>query len=90
MAKKAATRSSVGLPPRGPAVTTQQRAESLQDVAANWIIVATRKAGHGDWEPTIPYDEWRLLRELQEDGALHTTQRRDTTETVLLAKLKVD
>lgn len=88
MAQKAVTRSSAGLPPRGPTVTTQEQAQSLSDVAGNWIIVAVRLAGRGEWEPTMPYEEWRLFREMREDGAFHTTQRRDPIGTVLLAKLR--
>ncbi len=78
------------LPSAAPAVATQARAESVEDVGANWIIVAVRPNGRGEWEPTMPYDQWRVLKEMRDDGALAMTQRRDPAGTVLLAKLKVD
>lgn len=88
MAQRGPVKASVGLPPHGPTITTQEQAKTLSDVAFNWIIVAIRPAGRGEWEPTMPYEEWRLFREMREDGALHTTQRRDPAGTMLLAKLR--
>jgi hypothetical protein len=69
-------------------VTTQERAGSLQDVGSNWIIVAVRPNGSGEWEPTMPYEQWRILKDMVNDGALAMTQRRDPAGTVLLAKLR--
>jgi hypothetical protein len=36
----------------------------------------------------MPYEEWRVFRAMVDDGAATTTQRRDPTHTVLLARLK--
>jgi hypothetical protein len=38
----------------------------------------------------MPYEQWRVLKGMRDDGALAMTQRRDPAGTVLLAKLKVD
>lgn len=79
------------MPSAAPAVATQARAESVEDIGAHWIIVAVRPSGRGEWEPTMPsYDQWRVFKEMRDDGAFATTQRRDSAGTVLLAKLKVD
>ena len=88
MAQRGAQKASVGLPPRGPMITTQAEASSVEQVGTEWIIVATRKAGTGDWKPTMPYEEWRVFRAMVDDGSATTTQRRDPTQTVLLARLK--
>ena len=88
MAQRGSQKASVGLPPRGPTITTQMAATSVEQVGPEWIIVATRKAGTGDWKPTMPYEEWRVFRAMVDDGAASTTQRRDPTQTVLLARLK--
>lgn len=88
MAQRGTQKASVGLPPRGPMITTQTEASSVEQVGPEWIIVATRKAGTGDWKPTMPYEEWRVFRAMVDDGAATTTQRRDQTQTVLLARLK--
>ena len=88
MAQKGSQKASVGLPPRGPMISTQIEATSVEQVCKDWIIVATRKAGTGDWKPTMPYEEWRVFRAMVDDGAATTTQRRDQTQTVLLARLK--
>lgn len=88
MAHRASQKASVGLPPRGPMIATQEEAQSVEQIGQDWIIVATRKAGTGDWKPTMPYEEWRVFRSMVDDGAASTTQRRDQTQTVLLARLK--
>ena len=90
MAAQAPQKGSGGIPPRGPMVSTQERAESLQDVGGNWIIVAVRPNGSGEWEPTMPYEQWRILKNMADDGALAMTQRRDPAGTVLLAKLRTN
>jgi hypothetical protein len=71
-------------------VATQARAGSLEDVGSDWIIVAVRPNGRGEWEPTMPYEQYRVFRNMKADGAYATAQRRDPVGTVLLAKLKVD
>jgi len=78
------------MPPVSPPVATQARAGSLEDVGSDWIIIAVRPNGKGEWEPTMPYEQYRLLRHMKADGAYATAQRRDPVGTVLLAKLKVD
>lgn len=88
MAQKGAQKASVGLPPRGPMISTQIEATSVEQVGKEWIVVAKRAAGTGDWKPTMPYEEWRVFRAMVDDGAAITTQRRDLTHTVLLARLK--
>jgi len=88
MARKAAQKASVGLPPRGPMITTQTEATSVEQVGKEWIVVAKRAAGTGDWKPTMPYEEWRVFRAMVDDGAATTIQRRDLAHTVLLARLK--
>jgi hypothetical protein len=69
-------------------ITTQAEATSVEQVGPEWIIVAKRAAGTGDWKPTMPYEEWRVFRAMVDDGAATTTQRRDLACTVLLARLK--
>ena len=88
MARKGSQKASVGLPPRGPMITTQIEATAVEQVGKEWIVVAKRTAGTGDWRPTMPYEEWRVFRAMVDDGAATTTQRRDPTHTVLLARLK--
>ena len=90
MARKPAQKPRVPIPSAAPPVATQARAESLEDIGADWIIVAVRPSGRGEWEPVMPYDQWRVLQGMRDDGALALTQRRDPVGTVLLAKLKVD
>lgn len=90
MAHKPKQPPKATMPPAGPPVATQARAESLEDIGANWIIVAVRPNGRGEWEPTMPYDQYRVFRNMKADGAYATTQRRDPAGTVLLAKLQVD
>lgn len=88
MAQKGIQKASVGLPPRGPMITTQTEATSVEQVGKEWIVVAKRAAGTGDWRPTMPYEEWRVFRAMVDDGGATTTQRRDPTQTVLLGRLK--
>lgn len=88
MASKAPKKPAGGIPPAAPAISTQEQAYSLTDVAFDWIIVAHRPNGQGEWEPTMPYEDWRLLKGIRDDGGLLTTQRRDPAGTVLLAKLR--
>lgn len=88
MAQKGIQKASVGLPPRGPTITTQMEATTVEQVGLEWIIVAKRAAGTGDWKPTMPYEEWRVFRAMVDDGAATTIQRRDLAYTVLLARLK--
>jgi len=76
MAQKPKQAPKAPMPSAGPPVATQARAESLEDVGANWII--------------MPYEQYRVFRDMKADGAFTTTQRRDPAGTVLLAKLKVD
>ena len=90
MAQKPKQPPKAAMPSAAPVVATQARAESLEDIGAHWIIVAVRPNGRGEWEPTMPYDQYRVFREMKADGAYATTQRRDPAGTVLLAKLKVD
>jgi hypothetical protein len=90
MAKQPSKPPKAPMPSAAPPVTTQARAESLEDVGANWIIVAVRPNGKGEWEPTMPYEQYRVFRDMKADGAFTTTQRRDPAGTVLLAKLQVD
>jgi len=88
MAQKGIQKASVGLPPRGPTITTQMEATTVEQVGPEWVIVAKRAAGTGDWKPTMPYEEWRVFRAMVDDGAATTIQRRDLAHTVLLARLK--
>jgi len=88
MAQRGSQKASVGLPPRGPTITTQMEATTVEQVGPEWIIVAKRAAGTGDWKPTMTYEEWRVFRAMVDDGAATTTQRRDLAHTVLLARLK--
>ena len=90
MAQKPKQPPKAAMPSAAPAVATQARAESLEDIGPHWIIVAVRPNGRGEWEPTMPYDQYRVFREMKADGAYATTQRRDPAGTVLLAKLQVD
>jgi hypothetical protein len=38
----------------------------------------------------MPYEQYRVFRNMKADGAYATAQRRDPVGTVLLAKLQVD
>jgi hypothetical protein len=76
------------MPPAGPAVATQAIAAGPHEIGTEWIIVAVRPVGKGVWEPTMPYEEWRVFKTMVDDNAATTTQRRDQARTVLLAKLK--
>jgi hypothetical protein len=69
-------------------ITTQTAATSVEQIGKEWIVVAKRAAGTGDWRPTMPHEEWRVFRALVDDGGATITQRRDPTQTVLLARLK--
>jgi hypothetical protein len=69
-------------------ISTQIEANSVEQIDPEWIIVAKRAAGTGDWKPTMPHEEWRVFRAMVDDGAATTTQRRDLAYTVLLARLK--
>lgn len=80
--------AAANLPPAGPVVTTLNHARSLDQVGHDWIIVAVRLNGRGEWAPTLPPEEWRTFRAMVDDGAATTTQRRDPGGTVLLAKLR--
>ena len=53
MAQKGIQKASVGLPPRGPTITTQMEATTVEQVGPEWVIVAKRAAGTGDWKPTM-------------------------------------
>ncbi len=90
MAQKPKQPPKTPMPSAAPPVATQARAGSLEDIGAQWIIVAVRPNGRGEWEPTMPYEQYRIFRDMKADGAFATTQRRDPAGTVLLAKLKVD
>ena len=90
MAKQPKQPFKATMPPASPPVATQARAGSLEDVGSDWIIVAVRPNGRGEWEPTMPYEQYRVFRNMKADGAYATAQRRDPVGTVLLAKLKVD
>lgn len=89
MAQKHAQRGSgAPLPPAGPAVTTQDIAGSPDQIGHDWKIVAVRPAGKGVWEPTMSYEDWRVFKAMVDDEAVSTTQRRDPSGTVLLARLR--
>lgn len=85
---RGAQKSSVGLPPRGPAITTQEQAKGVHEVGQDWIIVAIRPAGDGEWRPTMGHEDWRVFKGMADDGAVSTAQRRDANATVLLARLR--
>lgn len=84
-----AQRGGAPLPPAGPAVTTQDIAGSPDQIGYDWIIVAVRPAGKGIWEPAMSsYEDWRVFKDMVDDGTVSTTQRRDPSGTVLLARLR--
>ena len=76
------------LPPAGPAVTTQAIAGGPHEIDQDWIIVATRPNGKGEWQATMGYEDWRVFRAMVDDGTVSTAQRRDPAGTVLLARLR--
>ena len=89
MAQKKLQRGSGSpLPPAGPAVTTQAIAGSPAEIGQDWIIVATRPNGKGEWQQTMNYENWRAFKAMVDDGSISTAQRRDPAGTVLLARLR--
>jgi hypothetical protein len=90
MAKKPTQKPRGPMPPAAPPVATQARAGGVEEIGYDWIIVAVRPSGRGEWEPTMPRDQWRVCKAMVDDGTISTAQRRDPAGTVLLAKLKVD
>lgn len=81
-------RGSAPLPPIGPAITTQAVAATPMDIGYDWKIVAVRPAGSGTWEPTMSRDDWKIVKDMMDDGTASTAQRRDQSGTVLLARLR--
>ena len=88
MAQKHVQRGGAPLPPAAPAVTTQAIAGGPHEIGQDWIIVAVRPTGRGVWEPTMSYDDWRVFKAMVDDDSVSTTQRRDPSGTVLLARLR--
>lgn len=89
MAPKYGRRGSAApLPPVGPVVTTQARASTPFEIGHDWIIIAHRPNTKGVWENTMTREDWKVVKEMIEDGSLSTTQRRDPSGTVLLARLR--
>ena len=76
------------LPPAGPAVTTQAIAGGPHEIGQDWIIVAARPNGKGEWQQTMSYENWRVFKAMVDDGTVSTAQRRDPAGTVLLARLR--
>ena len=88
MAVRAAVKGRGALPPVGPAITTQNRAETVFDIGHEWVIVAIRLNGKGEWSPAMPREDWKMFQDMAKDGTAATAQRRDPEGTVLLAKLR--
>lgn len=76
------------LPPTGPAVVTQAIAAGPHEIGTEWIIVAARPNGKGEWQQTMSYEDWRVFKAMVDDGTVSTAQRRDPAGTVLLARLR--
>lgn len=81
-------RAAAPLPPVGPVVVTQVTAATPYEIGYEWVIIANRPAGAGIWEPCMPREDWRVIKDMMDDGTLLTAQRRDHDRTVLLAKLR--
>lgn len=89
MPSKSNHRGSAPLPPIGPAITTQEVATTPMDIGYDWKIVAVRPAGSGTWEPTMTSrEDWKIVKDMMDDGTASTAQRRDQSGTVLLARLR--
>lgn len=88
MALKHVQRGGASLPPAGPMVTTQAIAGSPEEIGYDWIIVAARPNGKGEWQQTMSYENWRVFKAMVDDGTISTAQRRDPAGTVLLARLR--
>lgn len=69
-------------------VTTMATASSPAEIGQDWIIVATRPNGRGEWQQTMSYEDWRVFKAMVDDGTVSTAQRRDPAGTVLLARLR--
>lgn len=82
------TKDNIVLPQHGPPIMEQEAVSSITKLKGDWKIVARRPAGNGDWEWTIPRAEVMPLKMAVENKGIAMVQRRDKTETVLLAKLK--
>lgn len=82
------TRDNIVLPPHEPPIMVQEAVTSTTKLNGEWKVVARRPAGQGDWEWTIPRAEVMPLKGAVEEKRVAMVQRRDKTETVLLAKLK--
>lgn len=83
-----AQRGGAPLPPAGPVVTTQAIAGGPAELSYEWIIVAVRPNGKGEWQQTMSYEAWRVFKAMVDDGTVSTAQRRDPAGTVLLARLR--
>lgn len=92
MAMKNSRRGSAApLPPVGPAVVTQATATTPFEIGYDWVIIAIRPTGKGIWEPTMATrEDWKIVKDMMDDGSLSTSQRRDPEGTVLLARLRKD
>lgn len=88
MAARAAVKGRGALPPVGPMITTQNRAQTVFDINREWLIVAIRPNGKGEWSPVMSREDWKIFLDMTKDGTAATAQRRDPEGTVLLAKLR--
>jgi len=70
----------------GPVISTQEEAQSVNDLAQNWKIIARCPHVTRVWNWCFPLVDMTPYQSFYSDGIIATVQRRDESETVLLAK----
>ena len=77
--------NNVGLS-AGPVISTQEEAQSVNDLAQNWKIIARCPHATRVWSWCFPLVDMTPYQSFYSDGIIATVQRRDAGETVLLGK----
>jgi len=77
--------NNVGLS-AGPVISTQEEAQSVNDLAQNWKIIARCPHVTRVWNWCFPLVDMTPYQSFYSDGIIATVQRRDAGETVLLGK----
>jgi hypothetical protein len=70
----------------GPVISTQEEAQSVNDLAQNWKIIARCPHATRVWNWCFSPVDMTPYHSFRNDGIIATVQRRDPSETVLLGK----
>jgi hypothetical protein len=70
----------------GPVISTQEEAQSVNDLTQNWKIIARCPHATRVWNWCFLPVDMTPYQSFYNDGIIATVQRRDPGETVLLAK----